>query len=193
VLRPQYPIETDRLLLRPLTADDLDDVYEYDRRPDVARYLYWEPRTRAQSRLALDRNTRRTALEKEGDALVLAVVRRELGRVVGQVSLGWVSQEHRGGEIGFILDPAHHGRGLAREAVEAMLRLGFADLGLHRIVGQCDARNHASARLMERLGMRREAHLVANEHVKGEWTDGFVYAILAGEWRARCSQADSLA
>jgi RimJ/RimL family protein N-acetyltransferase len=66
-----------------------------------------------------------------------------------------------------------------------LLGIGFGSMRLHRIAARCDARNLASARLMERLGMRREAHLVQNELVKGEWTDELVYAIRAVEW-ARC-------
>ena len=66
-----------------------------------------------------------------------------------------------------------------------MLSLGFEELGLHRIVGECDARNSASARVLERLGMRREAHLVENEFVKGEWASALIYATLDREWRAR--------
>lgn len=63
-----------------------------------------------------------------------------------------------------------------------MLRIGFEGFGLHRIVGHCDARNTASAQLMERLGMRREAHFVENEWFKGEWGSEYVYAILHYEW-----------
>jgi RimJ/RimL family protein N-acetyltransferase len=66
-----------------------------------------------------------------------------------------------------------------------MLRLGFEDLGLRRIVGRIDARNAASARVLDRLGMRREAHFAQNEIIKGEWTDEVVYAMLQDEWRAR--------
>jgi RimJ/RimL family protein N-acetyltransferase len=65
-----------------------------------------------------------------------------------------------------------------------MLRLGFEELGLHRIMGRIDARNEPSARVLERLGMRREAHMLENEFVKGEWTDEVVYALLEHEWRA---------
>ena len=63
-----------------------------------------------------------------------------------------------------------------------MLRLAFAELGLHRVVGRLDARNTASAAVLERLGMRREAHLVDNEWVKGEWCSELDYAVLAQEW-----------
>jgi RimJ/RimL family protein N-acetyltransferase len=187
VLRPSYPIETDRLSLRPLTSSDLDDVHAYYSRPEVTRYLYWDTRDRERSREALDDYSRWTTLDGEGDGIVLAMVLREVGRVVGQVSLHWHSEEHRHGEIGFVVNPDHHGRGLAGEAATALLRLGFEDLGLHRITGRCDARNLASARLMERLGMRREAHLVENEFVKGEWTDELVYAMLEQEWWATAS------
>lgn len=79
--------------------------------------------------------------------------------------------------------PEFGGRGYATEAAAVMLRLGFGDLGLHRITGRLDARNTASARVLERLGMRREAHFVQNEIVKGEWTGELVYAMTEDEWR----------
>jgi RimJ/RimL family protein N-acetyltransferase len=185
VLRPAFPIETPRLTLRPFTAGDLADLHSYASRDDVVRYLYWEARDLAQCREALEGYQRRTALEKEGDALVLAAEWREAGRMIGQVSLFWLSEEHRQGEAGFIVNPEFQGRGLATEAVGGMLGLGFDGLGLHRIVGRCDARNTPSARLMERLGMRREAHFVQSEVFKGEWSDEFVYAMLEHEWRDR--------
>ena len=185
VLIPSYPVRTPRLLLRPLTSDDFPDVHAYYQLPEVARYLYWDAATPEQTREALDRNTRRTELREEGDSLVLAVVPHEVGRVAGQVSLLWASQEHRQGEVGFTFNPAYHGRGLATEAAEAMLELSFEWLGLHRVSGRCDARNLPSARVLERLGMRREAHFVHDEIFKGEWGDQFVYAILEDEWRKR--------
>jgi RimJ/RimL family protein N-acetyltransferase len=92
------------------------------------------------------------------------------------------SETHRQGEIGFVLHPDHQGKGYASEAARAMLRLGFEQLDLHRVIGRCEARNDASARLMERLGMRREGHLVENEWVKGEWQSELVFAMLAAEW-----------
>ena len=95
------------------------------------------------------------------------------------------SKEHEQGEVGYVFDTAYHGRGYATEAVGALLRLGFEGLGLHRIAGHLDARNTASARVLERAGLRREAHLVENEFVKGEWTDELIYGILRREWAAR--------
>jgi RimJ/RimL family protein N-acetyltransferase len=136
-------------------------------------------------RQALDTKIRQRGLAEEGDNLALAVVWPAAGRVVGEVDLRWLSRLHQQGEIGFVFHPQQQGRGLAGEAAELVLRLGFGQLGLHRIVGRCDARNEPSARLMRRLGMRLEAHFVQSEIFKGEWADEHVYALLNEEWRAR--------
>ena len=169
---PTYPIETPRLLLRPFVAEDLGPLYDIRSRPDVARYLYWEPNSREEVARELDRRSRQRTLEREG------------GLVVGDVSLDWLSEKHRQGELGFVFHPDHQGKGLAREASTELLRLGFEHYGLHRIIGRCDARNDASAGLMRRLGMRQEAHFVQNELFKGEWGDELVFAMLAAEWEA---------
>ncbi|KAB2353629.1 GNAT family N-acetyltransferase [Actinomadura montaniterrae] len=189
MLRPTFPIETGRLTLRPFREDDLESLYAYQSLPEVARFLYWEPRDREESRSFLREKMAAATLEKEGDWLVLAVEWRETGDLVGEVNLQWRSREHRQGEIGYILNPSFHGKGFATEAAEEVLRLGFEGLGLHRIVGRLDGRNAASARVLERLGMRREAHLVQNELVKGEWTDEVIYAMLRDEWDARAANA----
>jgi len=84
-----------------------------------------------------------------------------------------------------VFDPALGGRGYATEAANAMLRLGFEELGLHRIVARIDERNAPSVRLARRLGMRQEARLVENEFFKGEWSTELDFAMLADEWYAR--------
>jgi RimJ/RimL family protein N-acetyltransferase len=184
VLRPDYPLRTPRLTLRPFRAEDLDDLYAIQSREDVARYLYWPPRDRDEVREALAKKVGQSAIEDDGDVLAVAVELTGTGRLIGDVILAWLSRAYRQGEVGFVFHPDLHGKGLAAEATRVVLGLGFAGLGLHRIIGRCDARNAASARLMERLGMRREAHFVQNEFVKGEWCDELVYAVLAEEWRA---------
>ncbi|HET9138444.1 GNAT family N-acetyltransferase [Actinophytocola sp.] len=185
MFRPAYPITTARLLLRPFRAGDLDALHAIQSRPDVTRYLLWGTRTRDEVAEALRARLAMDALEKQGDILVLAVTLRESGVLIGDVNLAWHSEEHRSGEFGFVFHPDHHGHGYAGEAAVEMLRLGFEGLGLHRIVGRADGRNVASARLMEKLGLRREAYFVQNEFLKGEWTDEVVYAMLAREWADR--------
>jgi RimJ/RimL family protein N-acetyltransferase len=178
-------IETQRLRLRPFVADDLDALFAYQSRDDVTRYLYWGARSRAEVRTALELKMTATALRAEGDFLALAAESASTGEIVGDVVLQLVSEEHRTGEIGFMVHPDHQGHGYATEAAEPLLRIAFEQLGLHRVIGRVEARNIASARTLEKLGMRREAHLVENEFVKGEWQSELVYAILDREWLAR--------
>lgn len=184
MLAPDYPIDSGRLLLRPFRDGDLADLLAYQSRPEVARYLYWEPWDVDAARAALDRRVRQGVIRGPGEGMSLAVERRDTGAVIGDMLLQWLDGEHRQGEIGFVFHPDHQGHGYAREASEAVIRLAFEGLGLHRLVGRCDARNTASAALMKRLGMRREAHFVQNEWVKDEWTCELVFALLADEWRA---------
>lgn len=182
MVSPTYPMTTDRLLLRPFVVTDLDALVAIHERPDVTRYLYWEPRSRDEVAAVLATRARQTILHNEGDRLVLAVERRDNGALIGEVHLMWHSALHRQGEIGFVLHPDQQGQGFGQEAAREMLHIGFAELHAHRLIGRCDSRNTASAQLMERLGMRREAHLQQNEWVKGEWTDELIYAMLASEW-----------
>lgn len=161
-------IDTDRLRLRPYTMGDLDDLADIRRRPDVMRYLYQGVQTREEVAAVLERRmTMQHSLRREGDSLVLAAELREASRVIGDVSLRWVSEAHRQGDIGFVFHPDYHGKGYAAEAARATLRLGFEAVSFHRIEGRCDARNRASARLMERLGMRREGQSGRERVVQG--------------------------
>jgi RimJ/RimL family protein N-acetyltransferase len=181
----RLPLRTARLTLRPFEARDLDAFHAYASLPEVVRYMYWEPldRRAAETKLAIYRG--RTRLRDEGDALTLAIELAEPAapQVIGEVMLVWRSRVHRQGELGFACHPAYHGHGYVAEAANAMLDVAFDHLNLHRVYGRCDPRNVASNRLMTRLGMRREAHLVESEWVKGEWVDEHVYALLRHEAR----------
>ncbi|MGY3516328.1 GNAT family N-acetyltransferase [Micromonospora sp. PTRAS2] len=184
MFRPTYPIRTARLALRPVALGDLDDVHAYQGRPDVTRWMLdAEPRTRAQALASVTAMAGEDALRAEGDCLALAVVAD--ARVIGTVELVWRSAADRTAELGYVLHPDHHGRGLATEAATALLDWGFGEFGLHRAYARCHARNEASARLMARLGMRQEARHVESYLFRGEWADRLVFAILAREWRER--------
>jgi RimJ/RimL family protein N-acetyltransferase len=185
VLKPEYPIETERLLLRPLDpVADVDALHAYQSLEEVCRYIPYPPLTREQvaQRLADPKRTTQT-IEDQGQFANLAVVIRETGEVIGDVILIYASAEHRTGEIGYAFNPAYYGHGYATETCRALLRLAFEDMDLHRVVGRIDERNDASAAVLRRLGMRQEAVLVENEWFKGEWTTEVDFAILASEWR----------
>jgi RimJ/RimL family protein N-acetyltransferase len=187
VIRPfelREPIETSRLRLRPFVAGDVEALFSYQSRDDVTRYLLWGSRNRDEVQHALELKMAATAIRTEGDFLAVAAESTQTSEIVGDAVLGLVSAENLHGEIGYIVHPDHHGRGYATEMARPLLRIAFEKLGLHRVTGSLDARNAASARVLEKLGMRREAHLVENDFVKDEWQSELIYAILASEWRA---------
>ena len=179
---PRWPLETERLLLRPFGPDDLEALFAIQANESVARWLYNDPRTLEETRELLARKIGGATLRDEGEWLSAAAVLRMTGELVGDVSLHWASEAHGQGELGFVVHPEHQGRGYATEASRPLLDFAFGPLGLHRVIGRLEPRNAGSARVLEKLGMRREAHLVENEWVKGEWQSELVYAILAREW-----------
>jgi RimJ/RimL family protein N-acetyltransferase len=185
------PIETERLLLRPFVAEDFDAVFAMQSRPDVARYLYWGARDADEVRAALELKVAGTAIRSEGDAVFLAAVLRSTGELVGDMVLHLLSQEHSTAEIGFIVHPEHQGHGYATEAARPLLKLAFEDVQVHRVIGRVEPRNVASTRVLEKLGMRQEAHLIENEFVKGEWQSELVYAMLDREWRTIIERRDA--
>lgn len=189
-LRPKYPIRTERLLLRPLTAADAGAILAYRGREDVCRYVPFEPMRPEDIAKRLEGQWARTELTDAGQALILGAEVIETGQLAGDVMLFWHSRVHGRGEIGYVFNPDLSGHGYATEAAAELLRLGFEELGLHRVVAALDERNDASARLARRLGMRQEARLVENEMFKGEWSTELDFAMLADEWRARTRLAE---
>ena len=177
-MQPDWPIETERLVIRPYIEDDLDGLFALQSDPEVVRWLYDEPRTRAETRDSLERKMQ-SAVEQEDDWLSAAVTLD--GTFIGDVAFHWVSEQHKTAEVGYMIDPRYQGRGFATEAVTPFVDWAFAQ-GFHRVIGRLEARNVASGRVLEKLGMRKEAVLVENEWVKGEWQSEAVYAILDREW-----------
>jgi RimJ/RimL family protein N-acetyltransferase len=188
-LYPTYPLLTERLRLRPFTRGDVDAVFAYRQREDVARYLFGAALGREECALAVQQRINQTTLDKEGDKVVLAMELGQTSQLIGEVSLIWRSLESEQGEVGWILHPDYHGHGYATEAAGVILNLAFGEAQLHRVVARCAAENGPSFRLMERLGMRREAHFRDHSITKGVWDEEFIYAILRDEWLNRQSQS----
>jgi RimJ/RimL family protein N-acetyltransferase len=179
---PDFPIETERLILRNFQKSDLDAVMAYHALPEVQRYLDWKARDRVEVKAALDAMCAQHRLQRPGDVIMLAVVRKTDDLLIGQVSLRWTDATAGQAELRFILSPALRRQGYAREAARAMLDLGFNEFGLHRIYARCSGRNQPSAKLLKNLGMRLEAHFREHALFQGEWDEELHFAILDREW-----------
>jgi RimJ/RimL family protein N-acetyltransferase len=176
-------VSTARLTLRRATVDDADAVLTYRGSPLVTEWLGSPPQ---------DFHERFVAPERLDLLLVIERDSVVIGDLMVKITDAWappqLAEQAKGiqAELGWALRPEETGKGYATEAVEAVLRLCFEDLCLHRVTADCFVGNVPSYRLMERVGMRREQHAVKDAlHPSGEWMSGYGYALLAEEWRAR--------
>jgi RimJ/RimL family protein N-acetyltransferase len=177
------PMRTDRLVLRAMADDDVDDIHAYQSRADVCRYLPFEPRTRDEVAEKVAKYATALALNADGDFWQLAIERAsDPGRVIGDLYFSIKSTANATGEIGWTLHPEFTGQGYMTEAATAMLGIAFGGLRLHRVYAELDPRNLASIALCKRLGMRQEAYFVEDLWFKGAWGDSAIYAILDREW-----------
>ena len=151
----------------------------------MTRWLYWGPRAIDEVRTVLARKIAGMTLAADGDGISLAIELQETGAMIGDAVVILTSAAHEQAEIGYIIDPAHQGRGYATETTRELLQIALGDVQVHRACGRIETRNVASGRVLERAGMRHEATLVENEFVKGEWQSERVYGLLRSEWLDR--------
>ena len=176
-------LDTPRLRLRPPVAGDAAALFPIFN--DPATMLYWSrpPMTDVAEARELVADIERHAAA--GTLYEWGLARREDDLVIGTATLFRIDREHRRAELGYILRRDHWGRGLANEALTAILHHAFETLGLHRLEADIDPRNTASIRSIERLGFKREGHLRERYFVAGDIQDSLMYGLLEQEWRSR--------
>jgi len=179
---PERPsLETNRLILRPLDKADLPALFALHSDPEAVRYTPHEPwKTPADGEAW---HARVTGNRESGAAIEFVLVLRETGVPVGTACLFRFNEPVGSAEIGYMLAPAHWGKGLAKEAVAALIEFGFETMGLKRLEAQLDPRNEASAKVLVRSGFTREGHQRRNYFAKGEHSDTGLYGMLRDDPR----------
>jgi RimJ/RimL family protein N-acetyltransferase len=180
------PLQTERLLLREYRAEDEDAIYLYASDPEVARFADWGPSDTSTIRANLQRRLKDQEIWPRS-CVEPAVELVNEKCLIGGMRITIVDQANRTADFGYLFNRFYWNHGYATEAAQALLGVAFSDLNLHRVWATCDVRNRASWRVMEKLGMRREAHFKKDIFQKGEWRDSYLYAILADEWHAASS------
>ena len=175
---------TDRLTIRRFGVADVPAFAAYRSIPQVARYQSWDTPFGEERARRFVASLATSHPDTPGEWYQFAVTETSSGRLLGDLAAAPES-DHRLVRIGFTLAPHAQGRGFASEAVTALLDYLFHTRGKHRVAADCDPRNLASVALLERIGMRREAHHLRSVWWKGEWTDELLYAVLADEWSVR--------
>jgi [ribosomal protein S5]-alanine N-acetyltransferase len=168
-------IETQRLRIRSFQPNDWQAVYDYTSDPAVMMYIPEGPFTPEQAKAFVADNMGE-------QARFVAVLLKPDDMLVGHMEFHpWFASQIY--EIGWVFNRAYHGQGYATEAAMALLQYGFEMLHLHRIIATCQPENVASCRVMEKLGMRREAHFrKCIRRPDNGWWDEYFYALLEEEW-----------
>jgi RimJ/RimL family protein N-acetyltransferase len=177
-------IQTRRLTLRALENRDARRIFEYRSCPDVSRFQSWG----TDSPYAIESYILGLAAVEPGTPGLWYQIGITLSttELIGDCGFRVLESEPRQAEIGIALAPEFQKRGYATEALRALLHYLFVKLGKHRVFGSVDPNNLHSVKLLQRVGMREEAHFVKSLWFKGEWVDNVIFAILAGDWK--CNQ-----
>jgi RimJ/RimL family protein N-acetyltransferase len=179
-----FALETERLLIRPVKDSDVESVYAYRNDPEVARYQGWDLRYPREKVVKWVNKPGPAAPTEPGDVFKVALELKATGETIGDVSFVLAKDDARQAQLGYSLARAYWHQGYATEAIRRLLAYAFDELDLHRITAGTDVRNEPSWRLLERLGFRREAHLVENAWFKGAYASEYHYAMLKREWQA---------
>ncbi len=180
-------IQSKRLILREFETDDFEAVHSYAIDLEVVRYMPWGPNTEDETRAFLERaQSYATAEPRTG--YELAVIETSADRLIGGIGLHATDQQ---ATLGYCFARPAWGQGFATEASRLILGFGFKTLGVHRIWAGCDSENAASARVLEKVGMRREGYFKHDCQIRGVWRDTILFAILSDEWEALGHDGDS--
>lgn len=172
-------IETERLILRRITNDDVNEVFELRSNPETMKYI---PRPLVK--------TTEDALEHV--AMIEEKITSNIGinwgitlkgdsRVLGIIGYYRMQPENYRAEIGYMLLPEYHGKGIISEAVNRLIAYGFDDLKLHSIEAVIDPENFASEKVLQKCGFVKEAHLKEAEFYEGKFLDKVIYSLLSNK------------
>lgn len=174
-------IKTERLLIKELDMQDAAAMYAYRSDSHVTRYQTWRPASEKEVREFICKMNH-TGFNRMDTWFQLGMYLRENGQLIGDLGLHFLSPDNDQIEIGFTVNPAYQHRGYAAEAVRSLMHYFFKSLHTHRIIASVDPKNIASIALLEKIGMRKEAHFRQSIRSGNTWEDDVIYALLQEEW-----------
>jgi ribosomal-protein-alanine N-acetyltransferase len=174
-------VETNRLLLRELVADDFEDVFQIKSDDRVVKYLTWGPSNREQTLNSLLKQIGFQS-EENRKIYVLAVELKSIKKVIGNALFMVQDDDFEIAEIGYFINSNFWKRGYGEEIVYGLLNLGFRQFRLHRIYAICDVENLGSINLLKKVGFRLEGHFIKDLKVREGWRDNYLFALIKEEF-----------
>lgn len=178
-------LETERLYIRPIKSEDLDDFLEYRSDPKVCEFQGFQPMTREKAAKFIE-NLKNAEFGIAGEWIQLGVELKNEKKLIGDIGLKPESYETRVVEFGVTFSNEYQRKGFAKEALTGVFDLLFKRVGTHRIIGITDVKNENCIKLLESLNFRREAEFKESfwDQGKNSWRDEFLYAMLENEWNS---------
>jgi RimJ/RimL family protein N-acetyltransferase len=175
-----------RLTIREYQKTDFLDIHKYASDPETVQYMTWGPNTPEETRKFIDLAIyQQQVVPRVNFHFVIILLKTE--KIIGGCGIHICVPDQHTAVVGYCLNKGYWMQGYGTETLGALLKFGFEQVGIHRIIATCDTRNIGSMRVMEKNGMRREAHFIQQIWQKGEWRDSYLYAILRNEWKDRIS------
>lgn len=176
-------IKTERLVLRRIESRDAESLFKYRSDSVTNQYQGWIPKTIDDAHNFIAKTAEK--INEYDSWFQLAIINRDNDEMIGDIGIHFLDEENYQVEIGCTLAKSHHRKGIANEALKAIIEYLFVNLYKQRITCSIDPQNTASIKMVEKLGFRKEAHFRQSILIDGEWYDDVVYAILKDEWNAR--------
>jgi ribosomal-protein-alanine N-acetyltransferase len=168
-------LETERLILRKLIYEDVDDIYEYAKIPKVSEYVLWYPHTSKFESLEY----LNLVYEKynHGEPAPWGIILKETGKLIGSIGFVKIDEKESVGEIGYVISPFYWNRGFATEAVRSVVQFGFAELELTKVTAHTITQNRASGRVLLRVGFNFDGTKHGYTEIKNKPVDIDFYSI----------------
>lgn len=173
---PFKSLESERLLLRQITAEDVNEIFALRSNPETMKYI---PRPLVTT---MDQAMEHIKMIQDkietNEGINWAITLKDNPKMIGIIGHYRIRWEHFRSEIGYMLLPEYHGKGIITEAIQLMIDYGFNNMKMHSLEAIIDPENTASARVLEKNNFIKEAHLVENEYYDGKFLDTVIYSLL---------------
>lgn len=177
-------IKTERLTLREFVDSDLLAVHEYAQDAETTKFLEWGPNTLKETTVFLNESLD-FQKEQPRTTFDMAIIVEADNKLIGACSIAIIDRKNRLAALGYVLHSAAWRKGYATEAALGLVKFGFEELDVEKILATCDSQNYASENVMMKIGMSKESTLAKDKFIKGMYRDTLVYSIKRSDWTAK--------
>jgi RimJ/RimL family protein N-acetyltransferase len=180
LINRQMELETKRVIIRPITLADKNEIFVYRSDTETNKYQGWIPKTIDDVETFIGKIS--TKINEPDTWFQLVIIEKKMQKIIGDLGIHFFDSENKQVEIGCTLNKDFQNKGYATESIKIVIDYLFKRLNKHRIITSIDPNNNKSIQLVERIGFRKEAHFVENLFINGKWVDDLIYALIERDW-----------